>query len=260
MLSRGQCKIQLEALVVNDLDVDILGGIPFMSSNDISVRPAKQQIILQDNEIVHYGPTSSEHENTEGHRVRRAQASFVVRAQVSTLTWPGSYVELDTPYDVDPEGSFAIEPKTEKHAWLSPQIVDAVSGKIRILNDSSNPITTRKHEHVCNVRHTVESYPSGESDVHVKLSEFPPNKPNSMLSSDSVQLDPDNTLSHEIKQKFRVMLHKYDNVFSSDISGYIGAVGPFKATVNMGPVPPTSNKSQSSTILLRQVRRNPTQL
>ncbi|CAC5403176.1 unnamed protein product [Mytilus coruscus] len=35
-LSRDGIELQLEALVVNDLDVDILAGIPFMSSNDIA--------------------------------------------------------------------------------------------------------------------------------------------------------------------------------------------------------------------------------
>ncbi|CAC5413942.1 unnamed protein product [Mytilus coruscus] len=40
-LSRDGIELQLEALVVNDLDVDILAGIPFMSSNDIAIFPSK---------------------------------------------------------------------------------------------------------------------------------------------------------------------------------------------------------------------------
>ena len=47
-LSRGKKTLKLEALVVDDLDVDILAGIPFMTVNDISVRPAKQQIMLDE--------------------------------------------------------------------------------------------------------------------------------------------------------------------------------------------------------------------
>ena len=35
-----------EGLVVDHLDVDILAGIPFMTVNDISIRPAKHQVIL----------------------------------------------------------------------------------------------------------------------------------------------------------------------------------------------------------------------
>ena len=45
-LSRDNHSLQLEALVVNDLDVDVLAGIPFMARNDISIRPAKLNIKL----------------------------------------------------------------------------------------------------------------------------------------------------------------------------------------------------------------------
>ena len=45
-LSRDNHSLQLEALVVNDLDVDVLAGLPFMARNDISIRPAKLNIKL----------------------------------------------------------------------------------------------------------------------------------------------------------------------------------------------------------------------
>ena len=52
MLSRGNSELTLEALVVNNLDVDILAGIPFLFANDVSVRPAKQQIIIGGPDII----------------------------------------------------------------------------------------------------------------------------------------------------------------------------------------------------------------
>lgn len=239
-LTRGHFDIRLEALVVDDLDVDILGGIPFMSANDISVRPAKQQIIIQDTEFVHYGPGV---QKSSEHHVRRAQAAFVLRAPaLSTVTWPGSYVELDIPSDVDPEGTFAVEPQADKQSWLSPQIVDAVNGKIRILNDTPTPVSTRKHEHVCYARNTVASYPTSDTEVKLNKSNTVSRDPG--FHSETVHLDPDSMLSEEARQKFRLLLNKYDNVFSSDISGYNGAVGPFKATVNMGPVLPPQRKGR----------------
>ena len=51
---KGETKITLttdgktfifEALVVENIDVDILAGVPFMYSNDVIIRPAKFQII-----------------------------------------------------------------------------------------------------------------------------------------------------------------------------------------------------------------------
>ena len=55
---------------MNELDVDILAGIPFMSTNDIFVRPAKQQILIGDTNIFHYGTSPSDSPN----RVRPTQA------------------------------------------------------------------------------------------------------------------------------------------------------------------------------------------
>ena len=43
-----------EGLVVNNLDGDILGGVPFMAHNDISVRPARREVVFGDGSAVIY--------------------------------------------------------------------------------------------------------------------------------------------------------------------------------------------------------------
>ena len=43
-----------KGLVVENLDVNVLAGTPFMESNDIAVRPAKRQVILGDGTIHNY--------------------------------------------------------------------------------------------------------------------------------------------------------------------------------------------------------------
>ena len=93
----------------------------------------------------------------------------MIRApQSSQVTWPVSFLELDTPSDVDPEGSFAVEPKCEHNSWLSPQIVDAVGGKIRIVNTTAEPVATRRHKHVCNAKHTEAMYEISADHVETK--------------------------------------------------------------------------------------------
>ena len=42
-----------------DMDVDVLAGTPFMITNDISLRPAKQQVTVQGHEISYYGVSKS---------------------------------------------------------------------------------------------------------------------------------------------------------------------------------------------------------
>ena len=67
VLSRDILNLVLCACVVNDLDVDILVGIPFMALNDISLRPAKQQIMIGNFYTIHYGASDSDNHNRTGH-------------------------------------------------------------------------------------------------------------------------------------------------------------------------------------------------
>ena len=54
-LARGSSTFELDALVVRQLDVDILAGNPFLSKNDIAIRPAKRKILIGGTDVVHYG-------------------------------------------------------------------------------------------------------------------------------------------------------------------------------------------------------------
>ena len=123
---------------MNELDVDILAGIPFMSTNDISVRPAKQQILIGDTNIVHYGTSPSDSSNG----VRRTQA-YILKPEATSVIWPGSYLELAFPSDLQSECTLAIESRTDNvkflKKWPPPSIIEAVSGKNRIPNKTDEP-------------------------------------------------------------------------------------------------------------------------
>jgi len=53
--SRDGHELYFEGLVVENLDTDILAGIPFMEKNDVSIRPHKHQVIIQDSSVYTYG-------------------------------------------------------------------------------------------------------------------------------------------------------------------------------------------------------------
>ena len=55
-LTRDNLDFQFSGLVVNDLDVDILAGVPFMEDNDVSVRPKNKVISVGDNYSISYNP------------------------------------------------------------------------------------------------------------------------------------------------------------------------------------------------------------
>ena len=91
--------LELDALVVRQLDVHVLAGISFMVQNDISVHPAKCQIVVGGSEAIHYG-TSSRH--IAQLAVRRTH-SFLLRNPHRTVVLPGDNLQLNKSSDADPD-------------------------------------------------------------------------------------------------------------------------------------------------------------
>ena len=89
-LSRDNVDLILEALVVSDIDVDILGGMPFMTLNNISLKPSRSEITLQDVVTISY---NKDKPSLPHQTVRRTQA-HVLKAPTATTLWPGEYMEL----------------------------------------------------------------------------------------------------------------------------------------------------------------------
>ena len=48
IFTRDNLSFKFQALVVEDLDVDVFGGVPFTDCNDITIRTAKHLVILSD--------------------------------------------------------------------------------------------------------------------------------------------------------------------------------------------------------------------
>ena len=72
--TRDSKDFTFEGLVVEDLDVEVLAGTPFMEANDVAVRPAKREVLLGNGSVYTYGSKSSP---SPLPTVRRA---FVLRA------------------------------------------------------------------------------------------------------------------------------------------------------------------------------------
>ena len=92
VLVRDECQFKFDALVVEDLDVDVLAGMPFMERNDVSIRPSKRQVIVGGSTIFVYGSGAGA---VPHHSIRRAH---VLRAPSHrTTVWPGEFIELEVP-------------------------------------------------------------------------------------------------------------------------------------------------------------------
>ena len=248
-LSRSDLSLKLDALVVEDLDVDILAGTPFMSFNDISVRPAKNQVIVQGSEVLLYTHQS---QGSALPTVRRTQAHVLRASAPSTILWPGDYLELDIPSDLSCDSPLAIEPRvtpssskvhSPDHMWPPPQLIEPVGNKIRLVNSTDAPHLVRRHDHICQALHTT--VPENLATPPPYEPSTPPRtKPPTGLFSDAVLLDPDSLLPEATRAAFKETLKGFDEVFNPDYSGYNGSLGPFLATVNMGPVQPPQRKGR----------------
>ena len=129
-----------------------------MSTNDISVCPAKRQVLIQDSEVILYNADAniSAHTHTQ---------SYVFRSSTPTsVVFPGEFLEMDVPPDFDPDCTLAIEACTDAPSnqrckvtqlWPQPHIVEAVAHRVRIVNNTSKPRMIQGHEHLCQVHHTT---------------------------------------------------------------------------------------------------------
>ncbi|KAK3090592.1 hypothetical protein FSP39_012951 [Pinctada imbricata] len=243
---RDNITLHIEALVVKDLDVDILAGIPFMSANDISIRPAKHIIMVGDNHVIKYNHSQCSLVN----HIRRAQA-HILRAPSVTI-WPGDHIDIALPEHIPSEGTVALEPRIERTnlscIWPKPEIVDVIAGKVRVVNNTDDPKLLKKNEQFCQVLPTVLCDNTNSSDHH-KNTHSPQKSARSEPSvtgyhSDLVNVDPDHILSTDQRELFRRSLRDHDSVFDPKYKGYNGAVGNFEASINMGPTQPPQRKGR----------------
>ena len=88
-------------------------------------------------------------------RVRRIQA-YILKPEATSVIWPGNYLELALPSDLQPECTLAIESRMDSVKFLNnvppPCIIEAVNGKVRIPNNTDEPLSLCKDEYFCQVK------------------------------------------------------------------------------------------------------------
>ena len=113
-----------------------------------------------------------------------------------------------------------------------------MSGKLRILNDTSQHQTIHKHEHFCQVLQTTELIYNVSTFENQVLKE----DVSKSFTTTHYTIDTHNILPTNLQSKVQALPQQYDIVFDSNIVGYNGAVRPFEAIVNMGPMQPPKCK------------------
>ena len=255
-LTRGQWTFDLDALVVCQVDVDILAGNPFMTRNDIGVHPAKSQIEIGGTEIISY---SSPSRHTRQPNVRRTQ-SFLLRNPNLTFVLPGEYVQFSTPSDVDCDTLWALEPRLDcpsnmprkpEDAWPPPQQIQSVDLAVRVPNTTCCPILLKSGKQLCQVWHILPVEASTSASPPTTRTAASPSPATCKPFSPRVILDPDGCLDQDIRDQFIALNLEFDDVFNPSISKYNGASGKIEAVVNIAPTLPPQRKGR-----LPQYNRN----
>lgn len=235
-VTRDNIKLYVEALVVEELENEILAGTTFMCSNDIAIRPAKNEIKIKDTYTITYGRGDT---NSNPCKIRRAH---VLRAPPrGALLWPGDFIDITVPKELT-DLDVSLEPrydsKANKHSnWLKPDILPTVGCHIRIVNTSSMPQKLTKNEHFGQVLPVMPPCDKAY-DIPCAVNLV------SKSDTDTIKLDPDSTMPLEFRTKFQSVLAEFQDVFANDIPGYNGAKGPLKAVINMGPTLPPQRKGR----------------
>ncbi len=249
IVTRGSLSLQLQAVVVKDLDCDILAGVPFMKLNNIVLDLPGEAIVISNKRISYSSPQPDLHSAN----IRRSQ-SFLLRPTRKEVILPGEYIELKTPTTLDDE-TVAIEPRYDscEDVWIKPTLTKAVDGFIRIPNLTSSPVSVSKHQHLIQVYHTTTPEELDTSPTDLDAAHMAPKHPKSTrrysissaeAHSSLIVVDPDKQLTTSEKQAFINMHKRYDNVFNGNIGCYNDASGHVRAYINMGPVEPPVHKAR----------------
>ncbi len=235
----------MDALVVKQLDVDILAGNPFMALHDIYARPSRSMVLIGDSECIPYDPTN----NRSLSSIRRTQAYVLRSSARQTVLFPGESLELQTPSDISYFKEFALEPRLDstvnkscdiEQAWPQPQEIAATGGTISIPNNTDRPIILWKDEHFCQLRTIVCPDPDPVYEQQTAVRDIQASTP----YCSPVQVDPNHILPLDFRRKFADLHLQYDSVFNPSIPKYNGASGNISAVVNMGPTLPPQRKGR----------------
>ena len=236
---RGSLSFTFEVLVVKDLDVKVLAGMPFTEQNDISIRPAHHMISFSNGTSYNYGKKVA----SAPHQILRAH---VIRVPGHAVTlFPGDYMETTVPDDIS-DTSLALEPRYDnKHPhWPQPEVTKSTGGIIRVPNLTAEPLSLSRHEQIGQVLPVFSPKKPKHPIVPVAEVAQATVKPTTTRHSETVTVDPNEILPRKHRDQMHELLTEFDSVFDRNYKGYNGAVGPFEAQVNMGPTKPPQRKGR----------------
>ena len=244
---RNQKVFKMNALVCRVTDTNVLAGMSFMKENDVGIRPATDEIIIDGCEIIKYDP----HKHNSSADCRLV-STFTIQSPSRNIILPGQSISLPIPPIFRSDDQIAIEPRFDTYynvnhskelsPWPTPSVCKVDSGSISLTNDTKETVIIKKHEVVCSVIPCcTNNLPPMEYDANVC---HIPHVRKSELYSKLVKLNPEAVLSKEEESNIKELMISYDEVFNPTISKYNGKSGNCVVEVNMGKNLPPQRKGR----------------
>ena len=225
---------RFDGLVVKDLNCSILGGMPFLDRNDIYLRPNINSVYLGDCCNFKY---------ISIRRCASVRAATILRVPRQMCLLPDSHITLPLPPEYCDE-MVSVEPRqiNDINDWIKCDIVNTKSGEIVLKNETHAPILIKRHEQLCQVRHTTIN-PSNQVSNMI-IPPLPTSTPTETTNLAEIIVDPSNIFSSEEKQMFSETNQKYPKVFSPSLGCYNGYSGKFEHKINMSSSLPPQRKGR----------------
>ena len=237
--------LYFDGLVTKDLSDDVLAGVPFMDTNDVYARPAQRKVF--------FGEKSFKCEITN-----TSKKADIIRVQEPTVLFPGEALTVSVPEALAEEPFVAIEPRTDTPSckytkpyktWLQPHIAQNNNRQISLVNNSPEPVSITKFEHIATIRPVNEDPVSSEFALVNATTVPKPTRPQTNFTeikpSNYKDIIYDPHINHKQTNDFQKLHTEYEEVFNGESLGcYNGASGPLKININMGPMLPPPRKGR----------------
>ena len=170
VLYRNNKPFYLNAVVCDPIDSDILAGMDFMKKNDVGIRPAMNEIMLNGNEFIKYDPRRKHLGQA------RSLTGYTIRSNSCRTVFPGECTEFQVSSEL--KDSCVIEPRLDARCnkgssslWPIPQVVPIEKGVVKLFNSGQDPIIIKKSDHLGQVLPEIH-HPTDSEITHQSPSDY----------------------------------------------------------------------------------------
>ena len=225
--------------IVENLGVDLILGEGGKARNQVSTNSKDRTIDLVQNGKTFTKPYLE---------IPSSQARICRLEEGPTTLYTGDSVSIKLPSSFH-NSHLSITPRGKYCNFFDPGFTD-VKDVLLLKNTSDHPVTIKNHEHLADIRQVTNKTFNGDKssnflvhDHKIDPFKFQPTvlKP-SPPDIDSIDLDPDNTMTPEMKKKFQEVNLRYKNIFTTTPGRYSGYYGDSDTSIRFSSKPVQNRK------------------